>query len=68
MGVLLGLGPGSGCHSFDLLAGQCWQLGEHFAQVGLWLDAAAAAGFDDRKEDGAAFAGYGVDEPVRKFV
>ncbi len=66
MGVLLGLGPGSGCHVFDLLVGQCGQLGEDFAQVGLRVDASAAAGFDEREEDGAALSGFGFadEQPV----
>ena len=59
MGVLLGLGPGSGCHVFDLLVGQYWQLGEHFAQVVLRVDSSTAASFDDREEDGAELSGFG---------
>ena len=59
MGVLLGLGPGSGCHVFDLLVGQYWRLGEHFAQVVLRVDSSTAASFDDREEDGAELSGFG---------
>ena len=63
---LLGLGPSFGCHFLDLPVGQRRQAGEDFAQVGLRIDAAAAAGFDDREEDGAALAGLGFadEEPV----
>ncbi len=66
MSVFLGLGPGCGCHVFDLLVGPCWQLGEDFAQVGLRVDSSTAAGFDDRKEDGAALFGFGLadEQPV----
>ena len=62
----LRLGPGFGGHVLDLLVGQRGQAREHLAQVGLWVDASAAAGFDDRVEDGAAVPGFGFadEQPV----
>ena len=59
MGVLPGLGPGLGCHVLDLPVGQRRQAGEHFAQVGLRIDSSAAAGFDEREQNGAALPGFG---------
>lgn len=44
MSVLLGLGPGLGSHVHYLPFGQCRQAREGFSQVGLRVDAAAAAG------------------------
>ena len=56
----------AGVTSLICLLGQCWQLGEDFAQVSLRVDATAATGFDDRKEDGAALSGFGFadEQPV----
>ena len=66
MGVLLGLGPGLGCHVLDLPVGQRRQAGEDCAQVVLWIDASCATGFIERKEDGAALSGFGFtdEQPV----
>ncbi len=63
---LPGFGPGFGVHFLDLPVGQRRQSGEDFPQVGLRVDSPAAAGFDDRKEDGAALPGFGFadEQPV----
>ena len=46
--------------------GRRGQAGEHVAQVGVGIKAAAAAAFDDRVKDGSALAGSGFadEEPV----
>ena len=63
---MLGLRPGFGREVLDLPVGRRGQPGEHVAQVGERVEAAAAAAFDDGVEDGAAFAGLGFadEEPV----
>jgi len=50
----------------DLPVGHRGQPGKHVAQIGMGIDAAAAATLDNGVEDGAAFAGIGIaeEEPV----
>ena len=50
----------------DLPVGHGRQSGKDFAEVSERIDAATAAGFDDRVDDGAAIAGSGFadEEPV----
>ena len=50
----------------DLAGGHLRQAREHVAQVGLWVDAAAAAALDEGVEDGSAMAGLGLadEQPV----
>ncbi len=55
-GEWLGFSPGFRGHVLDLPVRERGQAGEHVAQVGLWVDATAATGFDDREQDGAALA------------
>ena len=44
----------------DLPVGHRGKPGEHVAQVGVRIDAAAAATLDNGVEDGAALAGIGI--------
>ena len=50
----------------DLPVGHRGEPGEHVAQVGVGIDAAAAATLDNGVEDGAALAGIGIaqEQPV----
>ena len=50
----------------DLPVSHRGEPGEHVAQVGVGIDAAAAATLDNGVEDGAALAGIGIaqEEPV----
>ena len=54
--------PSLGSDILDLPVGHRGKPGEHVAQVGVGIDAAAAATLDDGVEDGAAFAGIGIAE------
>lgn len=49
-----------------MLGGHLWQAREDGAQVGVGIEAAPPAAFDDGVDDGAALAGFGVadEEPV----
>jgi hypothetical protein len=51
---------------FDLPLGHRGKPGEHVAQVGAGIDAAAAATLDNGVKDGAALAGIGIaqEQPV----
>ena len=46
----------------NLPVGHRGEPGEHVAQVGVGIDAAAAATLDNSVEDGAALAGIGIAE------
>ena len=50
----------------DLPVGHRGEPGEHVTQVGVGIDAAAAATLDDGVKDGAALAGIGIaqEQPV----
>ena len=50
----------------DLVVGQVWQAREDFTEIGVRVEAATAAAFDDGVNNGAALAGPGVadEEPV----
>jgi hypothetical protein len=43
-----------------------WQPGEDVTQVRVRIEAAAAAGFDDGVEDGAAVASFGVADERKR--
>ena len=62
----MGFGPGFRGEVLDLPVGQVREAGEHVAQVGVGIEAAAAAAFDEAGEDGSALAGSGFadEEPV----
>ena len=66
IGGVPGCGSGYRCHFPDLPVGQRRQAGEYVAQIALWVDAAAATGFDDREQYGAALAcfGFADEQPV----
>ena len=55
-----------GSDVFDGPAGHVGQSREDVAEVGVGIDAATAAGFDDGVNDGSAFSGVGLahEEPV----
>lgn len=59
-------GPGFRGDVFDLPVGQVREAGEDVPQVGMGIEAAAAAAFDEAVKDGSALAGFGVadEEPV----
>ena len=60
----MGDGPSGGRELGDLLMGCSGQAGEDIAQVGLGVDAPAAATFDQHVDDCAALPGVGVaNEP-----
>ncbi len=60
------LGPSCRCHVLNLPVGHCRQTFEHVAKIGLWINATAAAGFDDREQDGTAQACFSLadEQPV----
>ncbi len=49
-----------------LVIGHPWQSREHIPKVGVWIDSATTATFDDGVDDGAAFSGLGLsdEEPI----
>ena len=59
-------GPGFRGDVLDLPVGEMREAGEHVAQVGVRINAAAAATFDEGVKDGPALAGSGFadEEPV----
>jgi hypothetical protein len=59
-------GPRFGSQAVDLPVGGVRQPGEDVAQIGLGIDAATAAAFDDGIKDGAALAdlGFADKQPV----
>lgn len=63
---MAGLGPGFRGEIFDLPVSRGGEAGEDVAEVGVRVDPAAAAAFDDGVEDGAALASFGGadEEPV----
>lgn len=62
----MAVGPGFGCDVLDLPVGHGGQSGEGVTKIGKGIEAAPPARFDDRVEDGTAFARFGVadEEPV----
>jgi REP element-mobilizing transposase RayT len=58
--------PGFGRDVFDLPVGHRWESGQRIAQVAPGIQAAGAAGFDDRVKDGAALArvSFADEQPV----
>ena len=58
--------PRFGSQVLDLPVGGVWQPREDVAQIGLGIDAATAAAFDDGIKDGAALTGLGFadEQPV----
>lgn len=65
-GHVPGFGPGCGCHVLDLPVGHRRHTGEHVAQIGLRVDATAAACFDDGEQHRTALACFGLadEQPV----
>lgn len=63
---MLGFEPSRGSDFGDLPVGHVGQTGEHVAQVGIRIDAAAAAVFNEGIDDGGAFSGSGFtdEQPV----
>jgi len=62
--------PGLGGNVLDLPVGHRGEPGEDITEVGVGIDAAAAATLDNGVEDGAALAGIGIAEkqPVLLFM
>jgi len=58
--------PGIWREIFDLSSGSGWEPREDVPEVFEGIDLSAAAGFDDRVDQGAAVAGIGIadEEPV----
>ena len=63
---MVGLGPGFRGEVFDLPVGRGGEAGEDVAEIGVGIEAAAAAAFHDGVENGSALAGFGgaEEEPV----
>ena len=55
----MSFGPGLRSEVFNLPVGGMGQTGEDIAQIGVGIEAAAAATFHDGVEDGTALAGVG---------
>ena len=60
------LGPDVGSDFSYLMIGHLRQSGEDVAKIGTWINASAAAGFDDGVDDRSALAGsrFSDEEPV----
>src|SRR5580658_520277 len=62
----MGLGPSLGSDLWYLMVGHSRQPGKDVAQIGVWIDASAAAGLDNGVDDCSALTGSGFsdEEPV----
>ena len=63
-----GFGPFGRGELRDHFVGGRWQSGQDIAQVGLGVDAPAAATLDERVDDGAALPGVGVSDEQPVFL
>jgi hypothetical protein len=59
--------PGRGSQAVDLPVGGVRKPGEDVAQIGLGIDAATAAAFDDGIKDGGALPGLGFADEQQFF-
>jgi hypothetical protein len=62
----MGLGPRLGSDLWYLMIGHPRQAGEDLAEIDVWINASAPAGFDDSVDDCSALTGsrFSNEEPV----